>query len=82
MSGTEDFYWRTRTPADRDSVRRAAVARRAERNSALLGWLDGKIPHLPSPSKPSLDEQKPGLEMEGDVKPEAPRVVEPSDVLE
>lgn len=74
MSGTEDFFWRTRTFADRDSVHRTAVTRRVERKAALKSWLDSKIPHIASPGKPSASEQKLDHEMEGDTKSDAPQI--------
>jgi len=77
VSGTEDFYWRTRTPANRDTVHRAAASRRTERKAALSAWLDGKIPLITSSNNAAASEQQPDHEMDGDAKPDAPQVPEP-----
>lgn len=48
--GTEDFYWRTRTPEEIAKLRETSAKRREQKKSALDAWLSNKIPSESSSS--------------------------------
>lgn len=72
VSGTEDFYWRTRTPADVEEVHKLAEERQSERKATFETWLNSKIPREEPPAKSGPVEVKvDSAEMEREVKAEA-----------